>query len=250
MPILTGIVLLVQFSFAFHALKSGRPYWWVFIIMAFPVIGCTAYYFLEVFPGSREHLRAHRAARKIARVLQPGAELKRRAEELEVCGSVENKMALAQECINYNMFAEAEKLYDSCLSGPFQNDGTILFNLARTAVEGRNWTKAADAIMRLKAAAPKMRHHDVRLLEARVLEGRGQNEAALAVYRELIPAYVGSEALYRYAALLSRLGQHESARDIFNEVIKHSKRFAAATEDEQWWVDAARQAIAAAKPGK
>jgi hypothetical protein len=218
--------------------------------MAFPVIGCTAYYFLEVFPGSREHLKAHRAARKIARVLQPDADLRRRAEELEICGSVDNKMALAQECINHQMYAEAEKLYESCLSGPFQKDGAILFGLARAAVEGQNWTKAADAITRLKSSAPKLHPHDVRLLEARVLESKGQNDAALAIYRELVPAYVGLEVLYRYAAFLSRLGQHETARDIFNEVIKHSKRFASTVEDEQRWVDAARQAIANPTPGK
>jgi hypothetical protein len=37
MPILAGIVILIQFCFAFHALKTGRPYWWIFVIMAFPV---------------------------------------------------------------------------------------------------------------------------------------------------------------------------------------------------------------------
>jgi hypothetical protein len=41
--------LFIQFCFAFHALKTGRPYWWIFVIMAFPVMGCLIYYFVEVF---------------------------------------------------------------------------------------------------------------------------------------------------------------------------------------------------------
>ena len=82
MPLLGGLVVFIQFCFAFHALKTGRPYWWVFIIMGFPVMGCVVYYFVEVFPGSREHRRANRAARVLARVLQPDAELKKKAEEL------------------------------------------------------------------------------------------------------------------------------------------------------------------------
>ena len=77
MPVLGAVVVLIQFCFAFHVLRSGRPYWWIFIIMAFPVMGCVIYYFVEVFPGSREHRRANRAARTLARVLQPDADLRK-----------------------------------------------------------------------------------------------------------------------------------------------------------------------------
>jgi hypothetical protein len=117
-------------------------------------------------------------------------------------------------------------------------------------VEGQNWVKARDAITKLKSSAPKTRPHEVRLLEARLLEGQGRNDAALAIYREILPAYVGLEALYRYGALLSRLGRSEEAREIFDKVVKNSKRFASTVEDEQRWVDAARQAIVNAVPQK
>jgi hypothetical protein len=243
MPILAGIVILIQFCFAFHALKTGRPYWWIFIIMAFPVMGCVIYYFVEVFPGSREHRSVNKTARKLARALQPDANLKRRVEELEVCGSVDNRIALAEECMNHQMYAEAERLYESCLTGAFQTDGVILFGLARASVEHRDWDKASGTLARLKADAPKTRPLDVRLLEARVLEGRGENDAALAAYRNLVSVFVGLEARYRYGEFLARLGQHEAASHMFNEVIKHSKRFASSIEDEQQWLSAARQAI-------
>ena len=65
MPLIGAIVVLIQFCFAYHALKTGRPYWWIFIIMAFPVMGCVIYYFVEVFPGSREHRRVLRWVRDV-----------------------------------------------------------------------------------------------------------------------------------------------------------------------------------------
>jgi hypothetical protein len=52
-----------------HAVRTGRPYYWALIILSFPVIGCVAYYFLEVFPNSREHRSARRAAAGLARAL-------------------------------------------------------------------------------------------------------------------------------------------------------------------------------------
>lgn len=244
MPLVGAIVLLIQFCFAYHALKTGRPYWWVFIIMGFPVMGCVIYYFVEVFPGSREQRRAAKAARAIARVLEPDAELRKRAEELEVCGSVDNRMALAEECMLHQMYAEAIKLYESCLNGAYANDGNLLYGLARAAVEAGDWARAASALERLKSVAPRTRLTEVRLLEARLLEGRGENDAALAAYRALIPQFVGLEARYRYGRLLMRLGQNEAAMQMFNEVVKHARRYSSAIEQEEQWAEAAREAIA------
>ncbi len=243
MPILAAAVILIQFCFAFHVFKTGRPYWWIFVIMSFPVMGCVIYYFVEVFPGSREHRDVHKTARKLIKALQPDADLKRRSEELEICGSTDNRIAMAEECMNHQMYAEAIKLYESCLTGAFQTDGAILFGLARATVEHRDWNKASDVITRIKTSAPKTRPLEVRLLDARVLEGREENDAALAAYRELIPVYVGLEARYRYGEFLMRLGQHEAASLMFDEVVKHAKRFALSSDDEQQWAAAVKQAI-------
>jgi len=243
MPLIGGLVLLIQFSFAYHALKTGRPYWWIFIIMGFPVMGCVIYYFVEVFPGSREHRTAHKTARRIVKALRPDAELKRRAEELEICGSVDNRIALAQECVNHQMHCEAVKLYESCLQGAFAADPTVLYGLATAAINGGDWDKAAATLARLKGEAPGVRLLEVRLLEARIYDGRGETDRALAAFRELIPVFVGLEARYRYGELLMRLQQQEAARQVFDELLKHSKRFSSSIEDEQEWVCAARHAI-------
>jgi hypothetical protein len=244
MPVIGAVVLLIQFCFAYHVLRTGRPYWWMFIIMAFPVMGCVIYYFVEVFPGSREQRRANKAARAVARALQPDAGLRKRAEELEICGSVDNKLSLAAECMNHRMHAEAMRLYESCLGGAFAADGAILFGLGRAAIEGGEWDKAASTIARLQAAAPGFRPMERRLLEARLLEGREDTEAALAAYRDLLGVFVGQEARFRYGSLLLRLGKQEAALEVFNEVLTHARRFASSIEEEERWTVAARQAIA------
>ena len=243
MSILAGIEIFIQFCFAFHVLKTGRSYWWIFIIMAFPLMGCLIYYFIEVFPESHEYRSAHQTACETPKALDHEADLKRRAAELEACGSVDNRLALAEACSRLQMHAEAERLCESCLTGAFRSDAAILFRFARAAVDNRNWGKAREVIAHLWNAAPKMRPHEVRLLEARILEGQGENDAAISLYRGLIAEYTGLEAHYRYATFLSRLNQHESAMHGFNELFKRSRRFASSHEDEQRWVDAARQAM-------
>lgn len=246
MRILAGALVFIQFCFAFHVFKSGRPYWWMFVIMGFPVMGCLIYYFVEVFPGSREHRRANRAARDIVRALKPDAELRKRAEELETCGSTDNKLALADECCAHRMHGEAIRLYESCLKGAYAGDSTILFRLARAAVDAGLWDKAEAAIGRLKSEAPKTRPLEVRLLEARLLEGRERIDEAIALYHDLLPQFVGLEARYRYGELLVKLGRREAAMEVFNDVLKAAKRFASPIEEEERWATAAKQAVRAA----
>src|SRR5262245_18834259 len=146
--------------------------------------------------------------------------------------------------MNHRMYAEAIKLYESCLNGAWASDGSILFGLAKAAVEAGDWSRASGAITRLKADAPKMRPLEVRLLEARVHEGRGESDAALAVYRELLPVFVGLETRYRYGNLLLRLGKKEAAMEMFKEVVKHSGRFTSSVEGEERWALAAKRATA------
>ena len=91
MRILYVLLAIIQFSFAFHAVKSGRGAMWVTIIIVFPVAGPLAYYFMEVFPASREERALRRRVRDIAKAMNPDAELQRRTEEVAQTASVENR---------------------------------------------------------------------------------------------------------------------------------------------------------------
>lgn len=93
MPILIILTVAVQAFFIYHVIRTGRPYWWAFVILSFPIGGSLIYYLVEVFPNSREHRTARKTVNNLIRNIQPDAELKRRAEELEICGSMENKLA-------------------------------------------------------------------------------------------------------------------------------------------------------------
>lgn len=180
------------------------------------------------------------------RMPHPNAELKRRAEALQACGSMDSRLALADECSARRMYGEAIRLYESCLQGAFAQDSTIVFRLARAAVDAGQWDRAQAVIERLKSEAPKTRPLEVRLLEARLLEGRGRNEQALAAYHELIPQFVGLEARYRYGELLLSLGRREAAIEAFDELLKRATRFASSIAEEERWAAAAKQAVRAA----
>jgi hypothetical protein len=241
--LLAVVVFVVQITFAIHAMRTNRGNQWVFIILAFPVIGCLAYYFIEVFPGTREHRQAYKAVRRLARAMQPDAELQRRVQDLETCGSVDNRVALAEECMAHKMYDDAVRLYESCLDGLYAKDGKILFGLAMAAVESGDAGKSAAVVARIKSDAPDVRPKEVGLLEARILELRGDTDLCIEAYRSLLPHYVGFEARFRYGTLLAKLGQQTAAITVFEEIVKHARKHPPANEDEEYWLAGAKKAL-------
>lgn len=241
--LLAVIEFVIQLTFAIHAMRTNKGNQWIIIILAFPVIGCLAYYFIEVFPGTREHRQAYKAVRRLARAMQPDAELQRRVQDLETCGSVDNRVALAEECMAHKMYDDAVRLYESCLDGLYIKDGKILFGLALALVEAGNAEKSAAVIARVKADAPEIRPNEVALLEARLLELRGDTELCVEAYRTLLPRYVGFEARFRYGCLLGKLGQQTAAITVFEEIVKQAKKHPPGNEDEEFWLAGAKKAL-------
>jgi hypothetical protein len=241
MPLLFGLNVLVQVLFVVHVYRSGAPRYWVFVILAFPVVGCLAYVALEVFPSSRQATGARRAAQRVARALDPDRGLRARVADLERCGSIDNRTALAEECLAAGMAQDAATLYRSCLAGAYENDPHLRFGLARSLVEQGAWDEAADAVNRLRADHSCHRSNEVRLLYARVLEGGGDAAAALEEYRGLAPAFVGLEARCRYGLTLERLGRADEARAVFAEAALEAGRTPSPVESERRWAKLARE---------
>ena len=171
--------------------------------------------------------------------------LRARIDELEACGSIDNRVALAEECLGSGLAAEAVTLYRSTLAGAYEGDPHLRLGLARALVEQGAWDDAADTVERLRRDHPCHKPNETRLLHARVLEGRGETEAAVAEYRELAPAFVGLEARCRYGQLLERLGRREAARAVFEDAATQAKRNASPVESEVRWAKVARERLAA-----
>jgi hypothetical protein len=242
MPILGGIVLFIQFCFAYHAMKTGRPYWWLFVIMGFPVMGCIMYYFIEIFPTTRESRSAEKAVRNIARSFNPDKGLRDRVADLDSCGSVANRIALAQECMSRGMYDEAEALYRSCLTGVHENDPDIIIGLANALAWKRSYAAVLPELQKLMERHAKFRVADVRMLLGEALEGTGELDKALAEFRVLADTWPGEEGRWRYGALLKRMGRNDEALEVFEGMLKRAQRMPRQYRDAQKeWLDLAAE---------
>ena len=248
MPILLGLTFLIQLCFAVHALRTGRPYWWIFIIMGFPVMGCLIYYFVEVFPNTRESTKAAQAVRKVvdgvSRSMDPEKELRRRIAEIEINPSVDNKRALARECMESGMPDDAARLLRACLTGPYASDPHIKLALANAELASRDPAGVKKTSQDLLMNHPGYKTGEVTLLLARALDALGELNAAEAAFADALKTFSGEEARFRYGAMLRARGQNERASAQFADIIKNSDRAPEFYRDNQAeWIKAARKEL-------
>ena len=244
MPIIMGGgVILLQLTVIFHALKTGRPYWWIFVIMGFPVMGCVIYFIIEVLPGSRSERGLRKIGNDIVKAMNPDRDMKRKAEELAVCGSVENKLKMAEELVERGMFDEAIELYKGVRQGQYYFASDLLYGFARARFFNGEYLEARKLLGELQEHAPRYYPQEVALMKARAASKFGDRATARGEIETLLDHFVGLEARYRYAEILFEDGQAARARAELERVIDHAKRFKVSA-DEKTWAKLARQGLA------
>lgn len=241
MRLIALLHLFIGIGFAFHALKTGRPHFWIYILLLTPFVGSLAYVFIELVPELASTRRARRVTSGIGEIIDPDREWRRRYEDAMRTDSVDTKRALAEECERKGMWEEAIKLYEATAQGVFADDPTLLFALARAQL-GSGDGKAAEATLnRLRAAHPDLTHQEGHLLYARALESQDRLLEAAEEYDALIGYYAGLEARTRYGLLLLRRGEAAKARALFEDVVRSGKaRKKLLLDADQGWLKVAR----------
>jgi hypothetical protein len=242
MPVF-GLVFVAQILFCVHAVRTGRPYFWIFLIVFLPLIGMAVYFFAEMLPELMGNPRTRIAASQMAKTLDPGRGLRDAERRLAMTPTTENKAALAEAYLNDGRTEEALDLFRAALTGIHATDPGMMLGLARTHYERGEFPDTQMVLEELRRANPDYASSAGHLLYARSLEAQGKVDAALFEYEALAPVYPGQEARYRYASLLRQAGQEANAHLIFQEICQAGEfapRHIRRTQGE-WYAQARRQ---------
>ena len=106
----------------------------------------------------------------------------------------------------------------------YANDANLLWGLARAELMGGEYAEAHASAAKILKVKPGFRTGEVKLLQARALEGQQQFTDALLAYAEAAPLFVGEEGRCRYGLLLQQVGKADKARDVFAEVVRNGER--------------------------
>jgi hypothetical protein len=218
------ILVLLDVTLVYHAVKSGRARPWAFIILIVPGVGALAYIVIELIPELLSGPDAQKARRRIANKLDPEKQYRLLSDQLATADTVANREALAAECLEVARFDEARQHYEHILKQ--QSGDEPIYALGKAKAEyGLN--QPGDTIATLDAMRnrwPDFESAEGHLLYARALADAGRTDEALEEFQEVSQYFSGAEARVRYAMLLDQLGRVGEAKVMFTELLIQMKR--------------------------
>ncbi len=246
MPVLFVLTGLFQLALAIHVARTGRPLYWILLIVMLPWIGGVAYLIAEVLPGLRNDPTARRALRTIGSRINPEKNRRRIEAELQLADTLDNRRRLAQECMQLGDFESAEFLYQRCLTGVYATDPHFMLGMATAQTELGHFAECRQTLEKLIEANPAFRSADGHLLYARALEQLGETDKALEEYSALETGYPGEEARSRYVLLLLSVGRAQEAQRVYQSMVDRDRTAPAYyRKKERAWLEQARVAIKA-----
>lgn len=230
--------LLISLGFAYHCIRTGRPWWWLLVIGFLGPIGWGAYVIFAIIPDMFGSTSARRFADNVATMADPGRDYREKLREVERVGSADAKRALAEECIKRGLFQDAVDLYQGAMEGPIgAGDPVLLRGLGRAKLLAGDGQGAVDAFEKLKEMDRAAFDADTELDYARALALVGRTDDAVRQFEQVVPRYPGEEARCRFAVFLQQLGQHDRAQALFREIIdsvKHAPGYYR-TRQREWY---------------
>ncbi len=217
-----------------HCVKGGRNQFWIWPLVFFPMVGCLAYFIVEVLPGmeGNRHVRTMRA--QAVKALDPAGEVRAARDALGLADTVANRIRLADALVGTGRQGEAIPLYREAGAAQPLPDASTEARLAGALFENGQIAEAQAVLDGISPSGTQGGRDRLSLLRARIYDHLGRKEEALALYRDIVTRMPGEEARCRYAALLLDMGRDREAIGVLEEVEDRMKRL----DRYQWQADA------------
>ncbi len=206
-PLMSLLLMAVNLFFIVHAIKTGRPFYWIWIIFVMPVLGAAAYFIIEMRPN----LRSIDWAELKWRFAAPQTRIAALNEVATKSPTVKNRMRLAREFESQGKWTLAANTYRECLNGVFHDDARLMICLACAVLEEGKFDQAHEIIGKV----PDQRDHklddDRKLSLLRCQAAVGNFDDAIGGLEELASRKSSLDARFFLAQAKALAGHDDEA---------------------------------------
>jgi hypothetical protein len=243
MPLIAVIHLAFAIFFAVHAVRTGRPNWWLFLLLSTPMLGSIIYFFAEYLPEMRHTRHGRKAIRAVNNIIDPHRELRDATVEFDRTPTAYNRARLAQALLVKGQVQQAIEHFQVAASGPYAKDSAFLRGLGEAQLVGEKYADAVQTFERLFEAHPDQKTGVSALMHAEALAGAKRPEAR-AAFEAVIAADASIEAQVKYGLFLLDRGERSAGRTALEHALKDAQRGHHHSRDmNRNWIDAAQAAL-------
>jgi hypothetical protein len=222
LSILGILDIAIAIFFAVHALRTGRPMYWIMILIIAPFIGSLIYFFAEYLPGVRNSTVARKSARVVKAIVDPNRELREARLAFDRTPTVDNRSRLAEALLARGDYDEAIEQFQACASGPYAKDVKFRRGLARAQLLAGRHAAAAATLESLLADSPRDAGSDAALWLAQALTQVDETRA-LAAFDHASHVHNTTETQAAYGLYLASLGRDAQARPLLEGVLHNAR---------------------------
>jgi hypothetical protein len=212
----------IAIFFAVHAVRTGRPMYWIMILIIAPYIGSAIYFFAEFLPGMRHSTVARKSARVVKSIVDPNRELRDARLAFERTPTVDNRSRLAEALLARGDAHEAIEQFQACASGPYAKDVKFRRGLARAQLAAGRHAAAAGTLEALLADSPQEAGGEAWLWLAQALTQVDETRA-LAAFDHALHVHNTTETQAAYGIYLASLGRDVQARALLEGVLHNAR---------------------------
>jgi len=173
-----GVHVIIAICFAIHAIRTGRPYIWLWILFIFPFLGSVVYFVAEYLPSSRMPNQMNSLGKKVLHVLQPNRQINQLKENYEHLPSVENAVRYAEALISVGRAQEAIAILEQKNQGFCAEDPAFLEQFATALLQDQQSQRVLEVTQKIKSLQPHYRNEEIALLRALSYHQLNQEELA------------------------------------------------------------------------
>ncbi|HEY4147852.1 MAG TPA: PLDc N-terminal domain-containing protein [Chitinophagaceae bacterium] len=199
-----------------HCVRRGNQskYWWIWLIVLIPIVGCVAYLFSEVLTG-RDFSNVQEG---VGQVFNSVGRIKKLEDNLRFTDTFNNRMALADAYLAAGQTEKAIGLYESSRTGAFIENEYLVKQLITAYYTVKRYDDILPLARRIYKS-PAFARSRVHILYTLALEYSGKPDLAEKEFSTMKARFSNFEARYQYGMFLQRAGREEEARALFTAML-------------------------------
>ena len=212
------LVVALQIFCVYHLYKNKNDYYWFFLILFLPFIGCVIYLVTQVY-NKRD---VNKIQEEITTIINPTKKVRDLEKKLEFSATFQNRVNLADAYYDIKDFNTAIVHYENAIAKDFQEDTHVIFQLIKSYYFIDNYDKVIFYAEKVKT------HVDFKGSKAQffyglALENLGQSKEAEKQLHFIDQRYSNYKERLQITQLYISKNKISEAKELLNEIAAESQ---------------------------